>query len=511
MNEKEFFSQTGRSTAYTYFQSLNYLKSEKNKNSKTKKKSKLELIPKNDLLSVDEQLIIKQIYNPEFSTKKQVDTDQSSKNLNSEIKTPNRIINKDQKEKITTTKKNKSKNLINEKNQKKCENKNNNMYNVSTPECTRYYPKYSLIYPKLLSGPKWEYTSGRKYKKIEIDKRDFFLEKNTKSKCLVNMKTDLVRSPISDSRDVRFQKNYSLKTQLIKKNIISRNFHNINFIKYLSNTTNKSKKDLNNDFYSESNNSRINTYYKNNYSPNKKFNNTESKNHSKNKKIKTIDFSKTISREKSQPKKQKIHKFDFDIYPIYSQIDDRPITLKFDQYEKTKNINSKNLISNPEFNLELENMVKQKNISKNTSPNFDLMIPRPSNKDNLIPSFMLKSFDRAAVDAMNEKSLLLNEFSKGKLADAKSSFNNKKSFNCVINIKMILNNKFNSDYKTRNIKNKIKLIKNKINFPYKKMDKLVIEGALKKFDNVTYKTVRSQKKFQVKNKDIFSMDFYNLN
>ena len=63
---------------------------------------------------------------------------------------------------------------------------------LENPTCTKYTPKYSLIFPKLLTGPIWEKVSGRKYKKVEMDEKDFLITHdsafiNDESKCLVNM------------------------------------------------------------------------------------------------------------------------------------------------------------------------------------------------------------------------------------------------------------------------------------------------------------------------------------
>ena len=55
-----------------------------------------------------------------------------------------------------------------------------------------YAPKYDYIKPRLLSGPKWKSSEGRKQKKIDIDIRNYYMNridfvKNADSKCLVNM------------------------------------------------------------------------------------------------------------------------------------------------------------------------------------------------------------------------------------------------------------------------------------------------------------------------------------
>ena len=83
------------------------------------------------------------------------------------------------------------------------------------PGCTKYNPNYSYIYPKLLTGPKWEDISGRKQKKIEIDNRDFLINNlenydkyiinNGDIKCFVNMNKTTQRGSFIDFKDLRLK------------------------------------------------------------------------------------------------------------------------------------------------------------------------------------------------------------------------------------------------------------------------------------------------------------------
>ena len=70
------------------------------------------------------------------------------------------------------------------------------------PSCTRYHPKYDLIWPKLQTGPKWSDLLGRTNKKRETDKRDFFIDKND-TKCLINMDKTTQRGEFIEAKDVR--------------------------------------------------------------------------------------------------------------------------------------------------------------------------------------------------------------------------------------------------------------------------------------------------------------------
>ena len=83
------------------------------------------------------------------------------------------------------------------------------------PGCTRYYPNYNYIWPKLLTGPKWKDLLGRKQRKIEKDKRDYVinnLENYDKYvinsgdiKCFVNMNKTTQRGDFIDNKDVRIR------------------------------------------------------------------------------------------------------------------------------------------------------------------------------------------------------------------------------------------------------------------------------------------------------------------
>ena len=76
------------------------------------------------------------------------------------------------------------------------------------PECTKYNPNYKYIWPKLLTGPKWEKLSGR-YQKTEIDNRDFcsnkYILNSGESKCFVNMNKTTQRGSFIDFKDIKLK------------------------------------------------------------------------------------------------------------------------------------------------------------------------------------------------------------------------------------------------------------------------------------------------------------------
>ena len=60
-----------------------------------------------------------------------------------------------------------------------------------------YRPKYDLIFPKVVTGPEWRYISGRKYKKIVPDEKDFIITHDSiidnEKKSSVNMNKNTQR------------------------------------------------------------------------------------------------------------------------------------------------------------------------------------------------------------------------------------------------------------------------------------------------------------------------------
>ena len=64
---------------------------------------------------------------------------------------------------------------------------------------------------------------------------------------------------------------------------------------------------------------------------------------------------------------------------------------------------------------------------------FHKLTGRDYNSEKKLPSFMIGQFNRNSVNTLNEKNLIMNCYSNGQLKQSKSSFNDKKSFNYVLN------------------------------------------------------------------------------
>ena len=143
-------------------------------------------------------------------------------------------------------------------------------------------------------------------------------------------------------------------------------------------------------------------------------------------------------------------------------------------------------------------------------PNFKLMTSRPEKKNSPLPSFMMGLHDRESVNKITEKTLKLNSFSEGKLSNAHSTFWPKKSFNNIINLNFVNSNKFKEKDFDEDLEQKKEFLKTRMNFYHKNYDALIKEGALNKFDNVTYKTIKHEHKIDPAEMEKYLINFDNV-
>ena len=440
---------------------------------------------------------------------------------------------------------NKEKYKFHNKHMKELDKKKNNSVN----NLIRYYPKYDYIYPKILTGPSWESLKGRtnsnskennynnkNSNKNNInsnntinsdennDNRNYEITNNednnnnnikngkkinkydsynddlnilnyySPSKCLVNMDKTTQRGEFTISHDIRirtdkpFNKNfikYKKNNKLLKKSNLLLFQNKIKKIKL----SKLSKIKLQNESLSNNINSSISSY-------NNKTNiNYNTQNNSKKNLIKTIDFEKIMSREQiDKIKNKKIKSIPF-IFPNYNLVTDRTIT---------KVIYSKPIVNKRKIKImkgidSLINYNPDKVINKidNHSeikvPNFNLMNSRFDKKNkSKLPIYMQNLHDRKSVDTINEKSLKLNNFSNSKFLNPSNSFWPKRSYNNIINLNLLKNNSLNyGKFKDESLEKQKNILKTELNFIYKDKDELINEGALKRFDNITYKTIHN--------------------
>ena len=429
---------------------------------------------------------------------------------------------------------------------------NNEIY--LEPSCTKYNPKYDFIYKKLITGPHWKDLLGRNYPIQNMENTTFFLnntqrinkvkktskkdnnnnnknsysssKKNKKkqkkyniidsgvSKCLVDMDTTTQRGEIMDATNLRirtdkpFNKNdiNKIKSPLIINLFSKFNKNNKKETKYLNN------KEKNNNLK----NPNIKTNNKNSKKIRKSLINLSINNNSDSslyspllRRLSTItpeiynvpEITKTMPFEQ----KESINQFKKKLMPKvslnYSLIRERPLSMVIYKKSDIKQKKEKFLGIDPSLNFDIDKIInKYNNHVVHEAPNFNYMTSRPYDKNDPLPNFMKQVFNRMSVGKVNDKSLKLNGYSDGKFLSTSNSFFPKSSFNSIINMSLLrdndLKNKNMEEYKeieTEKLINRLGFKKeNYINYK-----NLILDGALNKFDKITFKTVNTKNKIKI--------------
>lgn len=221
------------------------------------------------------------------------------------------------------------------------------------------------------------------------------------------------------------------------------------------------------------------------------------------------DFSKLLSRE--QREKIKGYKTNIIPYivPNYSFIKERNVVMviykKENNIKKYKNKESIGLDSSLNYNPD-SFIDKCNNHLTPKVPRFKNMISRPNKKGSPLPFFMQQIHDRRSIDIITDKSLQLNQYKDGKYIPASNSFFPKKSFNNIINVGFSNSKSFKENNNDEDIQSKKKQIMNKLSLNHINYEELVKEGALRKFDNFSYKTILKEKRKTDSIKPIISFE-----
>ena len=524
------------------------------------------IVHKNEILNNEHRNIkVKDIFSPDETIPVEIIEDNldifkvysnEKKNVKSSIITKRMLKEKKDRYKYH------NKHILNNKKNKKNKNKNDIL---DIPKI-KYYPKYNYIWPRLISGPSWKNIKGRNSIKSNVDNKDFYFDDNNlysslSCKCLVNMNKTTQRGDFllsKDSRirtDKRFNKSYS-SMKNINNDFINRKFKTENNKNENENIINENNKNVN--IKNENNNNEKNQKYtnlplKNHSMKNIKIkklkeletdniidsnikNNNNTNNNLINNQIETIktykskskkniflsennikkeikntpDFQKIISREQIEKIKEKKTNVIPFIMPNYNLTRERIITkVIYDKPKKNKPRIKylKGVDSSITYKPDLI-INKIDNHSETKSPNFKLMTSRNNNVNNKLPTYMQNIFDRNSVDIMTEKSLQLNSFSNSKFIDPYTSFFPKRSFNNIINLNLINSDKGKDKYLIdEGFELKRDILKKSLNFYHKNFDELIKEGALNKFDNVTYKTIKKEKRISHEDLQKFVINF----
>ena len=389
------------------------------------------------------------------------------------------------------------------------------------------------------------------------DKNNFLNEKG-EFKCRVNMDKSTKRGEFLDLKDIRLrsdkaftkEKKHKIKLRSkLLKNLRKEKDNNNKNIKSLSKTKTKETELpsiecslILNDNSNNNNNNIINNQ-KNTLSLNKSktishfnFKKYKNKNKNKNKKFKTKHSTKYILNKnnttndkslKSCLSEPKIPGPDFKKYltrkylerlrtlhstnflvsyvsPNYSQVTERFNTnVKYDNIDNKKTNNKRKQFIGIEPNFFFDpnkDIDKYNNHLSIKVPNFNLMSSRfYKNNNKTLPCYMQNNFQRVSCDNINGKTLEINGYSNRDLSSSKSSFFPKKSFNNIINLNLINSSIFKNKIKNEEVKEKINIIKNEISFNHKGYEDLIKEGALNRFDGVTYKSINRKNNLNLKN------------
>ena len=413
------------------------------------------------------------------------------------------------------------------------------------PGCTRYSPNYNYIWPKLITGIKWSDQIGRYDKQIQVDNRDFIINNlenydkyiiNSGSvKCFVNMgnvnnKKNFLKKKCKMNITLSGSSNTKRLTKTLNKKAIktSNNFYHsstsVNNEKLKvrnSNLINKKNKSNNNwDDEISSNVSKSNKLMLANNFLGKTKNNffNESKLNKNSKKNKTMyleskqeednisniypiklrgpvpNFAKLPARTK-KVKTYRIENIPF-INPKYDVVQERSLTMAI--YKKDRNIKKYKPIHFEGMIMGLDYdpdkiIEKYNNHQSQKVPNFKNMTSRPNKKGSPLPSFLQKVYDRSASYLTTDKSLKLNYFPEGKYIPASNSFFPKRSYNKIINLKMVNSKMFLQQSTDEDIQKKKNEVTQKLKLENADYEELKIEGLLNKFDNFSYKTILRKK------------------
>ena len=231
--------------------------------------------------------------------------------------------------------------------------------------------------------------------------------------------------------------------------------------------------------------------------------------HKKN--IKAPDFNKIISREyyfNLADKGTTLIPFSL---PNFKQVRERPITLV--NYElpkhKKRKINYLQGIEPSMYNDHYKYIEFINNHVRCVPPNLEKMLARPKDNGSPLPVYMKGCVSREACNIMTERSLKMNNFAEGKFRSNYTSFWPKTSFNKIINLNILNSETFLSNLVGggKNLKMIGNNMQKSIKFYNRNFKELMKEGMLTKFDNITFKTIRSNNKIESKELEKFLKNY----
>ena len=361
---------------------------------------------------------------------------------------------------------------------KKDENKNK-----LQPSCTKYNPRYDIIFRRSDYTPSFKSMLGRK-DNIKHDHSSFYLKHNLikdtmAGKTFIDFSKQTKRNSIFDNIEEKVMENIS--NILKKKSLILKNKESFENKKnksalILSKNESKNNKDItqskntinqnnNSDVLCTNNSNDSYDLFKHIYLSKIKKKKSKRKNDTNTeiKKIKSVDFNQMISREDLEKLTSKQISIVPYLFPNFSQVRDRPIMMV--QYENKEN-DIKNTKSRQDIYISMNDVIindKSSSLNKMHTPNFKLMKSRPDD-DDPYPSYMRGVYDKNNCFKVSSESLKSINYSNSKFIMPLSSIWKNNSFNKYTNLKMIKskknlmdvflkNDRLNIDIKTKKLFN----------------------------------------------------------
>ena len=223
--------------------------------------------------------------------------------------------------------------------------------------------------------------------------------------------------------------------------------------------------------------------------------------------IKGPDFDKAISREYYDNLSDHGATLIPFSLPNFKQVRERPLTMVVYErptYKKKKN--SEIIGITPDMYNDIYRYLESiNNYKKTVSPSFEKMTARPPIDDSPLPVYMKGAVSRGACEMVTEASLKMNNFAEGKFITGYTSFWPKKSFNKIVNLNLLNSDAFlaNLTSDQKSFKESNNYVAKSMKFYHKNYEDLLKEGLLNKFDNVTYKTIKPNINIDLKNMDKF--------
>ena len=377
---------------------------------------------------------------------------------------------------------------------------------------TLYNPKLAFIWKKTITGPRWSALKGREEKNsknknsLNSTQNNF----NDNDKIGVLMKKQTERGPLPTHYDLRIRTDRPFHNNELNDNSISKIKSKNNDNKKLFNNTECSNKFLKKNSNKNKKNKSLNHLKKCSskkkiitQSQNKSLLNTENNNsNNKNNKTKksnclsekikrintrSIDFSKSLSRDKinnfSLSKNIQNHSYS----PKYTLVEPRCLTMvSYAKKYQTKSLPKRFIGVDPQLFFDPDKIIDNVNNHKKVhAPNFNIMAGRINDSGSL-PSYMVKTCGRFSLETVTEKTLRMNNFCNVGFSKDYSTFYPKKTFNEIISRTLINNNKdLFTPLNDKKIENK-RLVK-LIEFYSKKSGEDFVNNN--KFDAISLKTV----------------------